>query len=512
MRSIYISLLILLMSVGSHLPAQSICDLKYDHIWILGGPDPEVPNGRHGGVEINFNTDPVSINPNYMPVMAPFQNCSFSSAEGEFLFYSNGCEIFGADDEILPNGDSLNPGEIYTWFCPEFGYRGVQSMVVLPDPVQHDVYHVFHLDEVYSPENPLPKIVHPDHLYCTTIQVNEDFPNGKVTEKNQIVIKDTSMFAFSMTAVKHANGRDWWLIIPITWSLSYNIFLLNETGSALYHTQFMDSIDFPLAEGGQGKFSPNGSWYAMYYPKVFYNDRNILMLYKFDRNSGFLSEALDIPIPFSDFITGGLEFSPSSRFLYYNTDTSLYQLDTWADDIPATLTHIADYDGFGDPLPTRFFLMERTPDHRIIMNVTNGSQYLHVIQEPDRKGTACRFEQHAIKLPTVNNFTLPHFPNYRLGALDDPPCYTYVSTPPTPVPITEPHITLRPNPAKDLLYIDSHAPWISLQLSTAWGMPLSYHTWTGDTTLPTAGLTPGVYYVTFSFKDGSRKAMPFVKM
>jgi hypothetical protein len=129
-----------------------------------------------------------------------------------------------------------------------------------------------------------------------------------------------------------------------------------------------------------------------------------------------------IIVPKTNFITGGCEFSPSGRFLYINTDTSLFQLDLASEDIQGSLTLVANFDGFGDPLPAVFFFMERTPDKRILMNVLNGSQYLHVIQKPDERGIACQFEQHAIKLPTINNFTLPYFPNYRLGAIGEELC------------------------------------------------------------------------------------------
>ena len=49
------------------------------------------------------------------------------------------------------------------------------------------------------------------------------------------------------------------------------------------------------------------------------------------------------------------------------------------------------------------------------MCTTSGSLYLHVINSPNEKGKNCHFVQRDIKLPTYNAFTMPYFPNYRLG-------------------------------------------------------------------------------------------------
>ncbi|MBK8565637.1 MAG: PKD domain-containing protein [Saprospiraceae bacterium] len=51
-------------------------------------------------------------------------------------------------------------------------------------------------------------------------------------------------------------------------------------------------------------------------------------------------------------------------------------------------------------------------------------EYLHVIDQPNKKGDGCRFQQHGMKLPTLNKFTSPHFPYYRLGPKDGSPCDT----------------------------------------------------------------------------------------
>jgi PKD repeat protein len=64
------------------------------------------------------------------------------------------------------------------------------------------------------------------------------------------------------------------------------------------------------------------------------------------------------------------------------------------------------------------------PDGKIYINSNNRCSYLHVINEPDSLGLACEVCQHCVDLPSVNAFSMPNFPNYRLGHLEGSPCDT----------------------------------------------------------------------------------------
>ncbi len=438
----------LFLLIAFQLPvcSQHYCDYKYDHVWILGDMDIDtVSNDEFGGCEIDFNTSPPSFNLHPKSVGVTFQNSSMSSKDGELIFYSNGCSVFNRVDVIMENGDSLNTGEIYELNCPGGGYGGFQNMISIPDSYHDSIYYVFHITlQFNSKPNPI-TFVQSQSLSYTKININANEGYGSVIEKNVSIISDTNLITTPLTAVKHANGLDWWLITPDRWSNSYNIILLNESGPAFIKKQFIGIGTDPLAEGGQGKFSPVGDHFAWYHPL------NGLFLFDFDREHGVLSDFEHIEIPPRDFIIGGCEFSPNGRYVYLNNDTSLYQVDLLANDIQNSLTHIGDYDGFGDPLPTSFFFMERTPEGKIIMNVLNGSQYLHLIHNPDLKGLSCNFEQHSIQLPTTNNFTIPHFPNYRLGSIFDPFCDSisvYATN-----PIANSEFSIMPNPASDVLNV-----------------------------------------------------------
>ncbi len=85
---------------------------------------------------------------------------------------------------------------------------------------------------------------------------------------------------------------------------------------------------------------------------------------------------------------------------------------------------------------------------RCFQNCPTAANYLHVINHPDLPGEACDVQQHSIELPTYNLFSLPNFPNYRLGPLAGSPCDTiytvdHISEQPGSI------LTISPNPAAD---------------------------------------------------------------
>lgn len=363
-------------------------------------------------------------------------------------------------------------------------------MIAIPGNMEGSVFHIFYIAQIYLPNPNEPLSLFYERLNYSKVEFNLESGIGVVTEKNVPLLIDTSMIGTPVTATRHANGRDWWIITPNRWSNSFNIVYLGEDGPVFMGRQYLGDIPHYYAEGGQGKFSPDGRHFAWFHPL------NGLFYYDFDRASGVLSNFRKIVTPVSDDIVGGCEFSPSGRFVYFNTLTDLYQIDTWETDIQATLTLIDTYDGFADPFPTGFHYQERTPDHRIFMNVTNGSQWLHIIQEPDKKGPACRFEQHTLKFPFVNNFTLPHFPNYRLGALEDPLCDSIKVAVPHPPDASNGSFLISPNPSSDWLSVYASRPDISGQLDIVLN-DLFGHTVCQEKNLlmDVSGIPAGVYVI-----------------
>lgn len=132
--------------------------------------------------------------------------------------------------------------------------------------------------------------------------------------------------------------------------------------------------------------------------------------------------------------------------------------------------HIADYDRFGAPLPTLFLYMALTPDNRIFMNTSNGTQYLHVIQNPNERGLESNFTQHAIKLPTINFLTFPNFPNYRLSAINSSYCDSLNAIIDSPNTVSD--VSIFPNPSSGIIYISGPENPIQYEIYNLNGMKI----------------------------------------
>ena len=283
--------------------------------------------------------------------------------------------------------------------------------------------------------------------------MNGDGGLGEVTEKNNLVYHDT--FCDMLTAVRHGNGRDWWLVLPRYNTGKYYIFLLSPEGIS---TPKIQQIGYPITQYSwsvQATFSPDGTKYA--------NNTWLggLQIFDFDRCSGTLSNPVHITFPGDTISACGVAISSTSRYLYASNTGKLYQFDLHATrNIEASRQLVGVFDRFEEPLPTTFYQMMLAPDKKIYMTCTNGTNYWHIIHYPDKKGVDCALEQH-FELPTVHSFSPPNFPHFRLFDLPGSPCDTLgIDGPPPPQDTTPPtpncagSVRLYPNPAAGFSWVE----------------------------------------------------------
>ena len=332
---------------------------------------------------------------------------SFCDSLGNLLFYTNGIQIMGSNHERIENGDSINTG-YYASLDYSSGYKVAQSTFFLQMPGHPDTIILFHgsteIDDVFGITI---------NKFHTTKIYNRQEPF--VVEKNRPLLEDVRLNGIS--AVRHANGRDWWVIYGVQSENKYFLFLLTDKG--VVSTEKVELYpEFPFLHADcYLKFTPDGNKFIRYYTS------DGVYIYDFDRCNGGFSNGVFIPVP-EDFLGWGHCISKNGRFLYVSSVTKILQYDIWADDIENTEVLVAVYDGYQSPFSTTFNTMQLGPDGRIYINSTSGSNILHVIQYPNKKGLACEVRQHSLELPTYNARTMPHFPNYRLGPLDGSPCDT----------------------------------------------------------------------------------------
>lgn len=387
----------------------------HDNNWLFGfSPLNNPMDSVYGTSIIDFDsqTEPHVYYERNSEVDFDGLNVSMSDANGNYIFSTGGLYIEDAAFNIMQNGDSLN-----LYDTSDTGYRLPQGAIALPYPEHPDKYVLFHATKTNIEEPDWgPKII---KLYYSLIDMNENDGLGAVIQKNQLIINDTLSYGF-MTACKHANGRDWWVLINKYPSNNFYKLLLDENG---VHINDVQPVGDVVSRGlGQAVFSPDGTKYVQYMG-VSTSIGNYLYLYDFDRCTGELSNFETIHTFGVDYSQGAV-ISPNSRFLYLPADYFILQYDLWVENIESSRDTVAEYDGFGDPFGTRFFLGQLAPDGKIYISSNTSSNYLTIIHQPDEAGDDCMVEQHGLRLPTRNFTSIPNNPNYRLGPLDESICDT----------------------------------------------------------------------------------------
>ena len=384
---------------------------KRDYIWLFGYGDSSYEG--FGGSLLDFNYSPVDIFFEDREVDLNVTNASICDKEGNLLFFTNGIIAANALGDTLLNGYGLNPGEFANDFSD--GYVLNQGALILPVSKSDSLFYIFHGIREYSTQEL------GGHVSSLNYSIIENFGSQeRVSEKNIVIIEDTLALG-EITAVRHANGRDWWILVPEFNSNKYYNCLFTPNGIEAVDTQIIgDTVQSGLA---QAVFSSNGEWYARInlINGVFAEDR--IDLYSFDRCNGELSNQISL-IYHDTASAAGIAFSSNSEYLYVSSSNYVYQYDLNAGDIESSRVTIAEYDGFQSPFATRFFLAQLAPDDQIYINSSNSVNTLHVIREPNRLGIRANVDQHALQLPTLNRATLANNPYYGLGPLDGSYCDT----------------------------------------------------------------------------------------
>ena len=360
-----------------------------------------------GGVDIDFQGGNMSLTYVSRDMEYDRTTANISSPSGALLFSTNGVRVADASGNTMFNGDGLNPGD-YADANP-VGLLIVQGALILPSPDNPDLYLLFHMtiDDVVT--------LRCERLSLTTIDMSLQGGLGGVVSKNQPILVD-DLNVGRLTAVRHANGRDWWVFCHKTDTNIFYRLLVTPAGVSIDGTQAIGSLRPP--ENGQACFSPDGSKFAYYWGE------SDLDIFDFDRCTGLFSDSVFVPIDDYDG-EGGVAFSPNGRFLYVSSILDAYQFDTEASDIAASMVHIAHWDSTYSPSPpfaTLFDIAQLAPDGKIYISTANGTDKLHVIHAPDSAGLACDMEQHGIQLPVYFLNSLPNHPNYHLGPIDGSVC------------------------------------------------------------------------------------------
>ncbi len=457
----------LIISEFAH--SQSSIDYKRDYQWLTGY---FIPNNNpvNGGTLWDFNnTSSLTVTPFSLPdYTLIWSNSVIADTSGSFLFSTNGVRILGKNHQIIPGGDSLSFG--YWEVGLGHNQHIIHGVIIMPLPGDDSTYYVFHERIDTLPGG----IINykPLELLYSVIQITPDDTNGTVITKNNRIITDTLSFGFE--TIRHANGRDWWLIMPAHYDNKFYTILFTPTGIQSVRVQYLQSpysYIFPHTDQVTTTISQDGSTFfiasfqADDWGNPWTGGTVPLRVIHFDRCNGTLYDERD----FSETVDGAPILSsclsPNSRYLYiaYTINPGLptrtariYQYDLTIPDFGQSRQLIGEYDGYYDSatcVPNRpmFQGMKIGPDNRIYIQGCN-TRWIHVINQPDLPGDSCDFHQRGLLLPTFALYSLPHFPNYRLGPLPGTICDSLsIGLPESKT--DHPKMTVYPNPASDQLFV-----------------------------------------------------------
>ena len=390
---------------------------NHDYVWTFGyhggGGHPDFR-----GTNLDFKLDTPTTFPILRDMWIGGTNASICDKKGNLLAFTNGMTVWGMNNEPLINGDSISPGEVFNDYYPK-GYPIWYGAFFLPRE-KDSTFFLVHSGASYD------GFFNNFHsIYTSIVDFSLLKGRGQIYRKNNLI---TSGKFEAVSACRHGNGNDWWILVPknISFGNEKNLFLLSNDSINFSHQQKIGFRSLKPDSGGlKNGFSPDGSMYVQM--DAFFG----IQLFDFDRCTGELSNLRTHRFDHTDaWYAGNFEFSPNSRFLYFNSNSRIMQIDLWEEEFGnGQVDTVASYDGFiyENLWHATFNNQQLGPDGKIYISCSTTAPFLHVIHEPNKKGLACNVEQRAIKLAGYHRRSLPYFPNYRLGALNGVGCDSIVS-------------------------------------------------------------------------------------
>jgi hypothetical protein len=437
---------------------------------------------------LDFATEPPTVTRNVPPVYLGPGNAlsSISDKFGALQFYTSGCSIYNKNDQVMENGDSINSWFIL-WSQCHFGFQTISmSNTILTNPADSNQYFVLNMgmdDNNYVPQ----------YLYSHKVDMSLNNGLGRVTEKLNIVVHDSLSRGF-VTAVRHVNNKDWWVVVPKDNSNCYYIIPVTSEGIGIPQLQCIGIQYGYEGSGGQVVFSPDRTKYARIEPSYVDGAQNGLAIFDFDASTGIFSNPRTFDYAHDYGFAQGVAFSGNSQYLYITSTNKIHQYDTNVADPKTTETLIAEIgpdslNNIGVP-----HLMRIGPNGVIYIACLFSHKFLSTINRPNCPGSLCDFKPYNIAFETYNNDGINSLPNFNI-----PPqsydCAPISST----IPAVSPKpFTLAPNPVTDILTIttDAENPVTAIQLTDGAGRAVkNWQFQAADrVNISFEGIPPGIYF------------------
>ncbi|GAA4388166.1 hypothetical protein GCM10023186_34510 [Hymenobacter koreensis] len=331
-------------------------------------------------------------------IQAPEACATACDEQGNLQFYGNAEQLWNRQHQPLLNGQNLGGNS-----------SAAQGCLIAAKPGQPGRYYVFTLDAY---ENRLA-----NRLLMAEVDMVGAGGLGQVLSKQVPVLPDSILRRFNtqnlaeeMTLVRHANGRDYWLVTHLYYSNAFVSVLLSAgitPGSRCVVSAVGRQIGFPASYpyAGGGTLTATRTGRRIAYTWSVSGTE----LFDFDNATGHLSNPIQLEVPSSATRPNlgpyhyGAAFSADDRLLY--TSFVLPYNDPLVDNVfvvqyflTPVVTSVAQsglvvYRSPQRPTPavSRFVRgLQRGPDGLIYASVV-GSNRLDVIQAPTMRGPMCQY-------------------------------------------------------------------------------------------------------------------------
>jgi hypothetical protein len=383
---------------------------RHDNYWLSGraGWEPGPTGDGFGLTGMYFDTayQPVFVNREELFSNFDMAKSIICDSSGNLLMYCNSENIYNNYNEIMENGGDLVQDEN----C-EFGCRHIQGTIMLPYPNHPNQYWVFSTKIDFLGAGAW--IIF-SHLYANLVDMEKNNGHGKVIIRKELVVQDT-LSGSKITATKHANERDWWLLAVKDGSTQYLRFLIDPTG--IHNMGNISAGIYEVNPLSFATFSPDGTKYARI-DHTYTNMPAHLSVFGFDRCSGTLNYLGTDTVPDPSF-SAGIAFSHDSRYLWMSKPDGLYQYDLQDPDFLNTAAFIPYL-----PIIYDFHIAQLGPDGRIYLNQGSSIMSLPYINHPYRPAEQADCNLEGYSLLTYCDYSLPNQPWFRLGPVDGSACDT----------------------------------------------------------------------------------------
>lgn len=355
---------------------------------------------------------------------------------GELLFYTDGVTVWDSTNTAMSNGFGLSGDLTCT-----------QSAVIVQQPANDSLYYIFTV--------PADAAGLTDLRY-SVVNMRLNGGLGDVSAKNLFMAAGDTI-AEKCTAIRHCNGKDWWIIFHAVGNNHYLAWKLDSVGVSPYPIVSALGTTITTAQNsGLGWLSSNNAATKLVMPSYSGGTVDIV---DFDNSTGTVSNAI--------LLTGftkayGTSFSPDDQVLYVTDDMSLAQFDL-SSGVAATI-QASRVDIVTEANMMRAIRLG--PDGKLYV-AREWETYLGMVNFPNTLGFACTYNALGVNLsPGGNSLGLPNTYSFVVAN----PCDTAV------VAVTQPQMTglalenVYPQPFSSRLQLDVRVDAASLVGIEVWDL------------------------------------------